>query len=95
MRPYIVGVVRYRYEPELEEVVVAGLVWTSVAVLLVMWLLGVVFNVGGPLINVLLLLAGVGVECTCQPVAGRPRIDGNLSREGSSGASSSEEKVAA
>jgi hypothetical protein len=95
LRTYIVGVVRYRYEPELEEVVVSGLVWTSVAVLLVMWLLGVVFNVGGPLINVLLLLAGVGVECTSRPIAGRSRNKGNLSQQGSSGGSGSEEKVAA
>lgn len=40
-----------------------GVVWASVALLLVIWLLGITFNVGGPLINVLLLLAGIGIEC--------------------------------
>jgi Family of unknown function (DUF5670) len=75
--------------------VVAGLVWASVAVLLVMWLLGVAFNVGGPLINVLLLLAGIGIEYDCRPVAGRSRNSGNESRQGSSGTSRSEEKMAA
>ncbi len=73
----------------------AGLVWASVAVLLVMWLFGVTFNVGGPLINVLLLMAGSGIECNCRPVAGRSRNSGNLSRQGSSGTSRSEEEVAA
>lgn len=73
----------------------AGVVWTSVAVLLVMWLLGVTFSVGGPFINVLLLFAGIGIECTCRPVAGRSRNSGNVSRQGSSGTSRSEEKMAA
>jgi hypothetical protein len=74
---------------------VARLVWASVAVLLVMWLLGVAFNAAGPFINVLLLLAGIGIECNCRPVAGRSRNSGNVSRQGSSGASRSEEKMAA
>ncbi|HXC77544.1 MAG TPA: hypothetical protein VNU19_10875 [Candidatus Acidoferrum sp.] len=73
----------------------AGLVWASVAVLLVMWLLGVTFSVGGPLMNVLLLLAGSGIECNCRPVARRSRNSGNVCRQGSSGASRSEEKMAA
>jgi hypothetical protein len=74
---------------------VAGLVWASVAVLLVMWLLGVTFSVGGPFINVLLLLAGVGIECNCRPVAGRSTNSGIVSRQGSSGTGRSEEKMAA
>lgn len=73
----------------------AGHVWASVAVLLVMWLFGVAFNVGVPLINVLLLLAGVAIEYNCQPVAARSRNSGNVSRQGSSGTSRSEDKMAA
>jgi hypothetical protein len=71
------------------------LVWASVAVLLVMWLLGVAFNVGGSMVNVLLLLAGIGIEYNTRPVAGRARNSGNVGRRGSSGASRSEEKIAA
>lgn len=70
-------------------------VWASVALLIVIWLLGIVFNVGGSLINVLLLLAGVGIECNCRPVAGRTRKSGTLNQQSSSGASRSEEKMAA
>jgi hypothetical protein len=39
----------------------ASLIWAIVAVLVVLWLLGLVANVGGNLIFILLLLAIVGV----------------------------------
>jgi Family of unknown function (DUF5670) len=39
----------------------ASLIWAVVAVLVVLWLLGLVANVGGNLIFLLLLLAIVGV----------------------------------
>ena len=39
----------------------ASLIWLIVAVLVVLWLLGLSFNVGGSLIFLLLLLAIVGV----------------------------------
>ena len=35
------------------------MLWTILAVILVLWLLGVVGNVGGGLIHLLLLVAGV------------------------------------
>ena len=35
------------------------MLWTVLAVILVLWLLGVVGNVGGGLIHLLLLVAGV------------------------------------
>ena len=69
--------------------------WAGVALLLVMWLLGVMVGVGGPQINVLLLLAGVGIEHSCWPAAGRARNTGDLSRQGLSGSGRSEERVAA
>jgi Family of unknown function (DUF5670) len=39
----------------------ASLIWAIVAVLVVLWLLGLVANIGGNLIFLLLLLAIVGV----------------------------------
>ena len=39
----------------------ASLIWTIVAVLVVLWLLGVGFHIGGSLIFLLLLLAIIGV----------------------------------
>ena len=38
----------------------AALIWTIVAVLVVLWLLGLVFHIGGTLIFLLLLLAIIG-----------------------------------
>lgn len=39
----------------------ASLIWTIVAVLVILWLLGVGFHIGGSLIFLLLLLAIIGV----------------------------------
>jgi hypothetical protein len=39
----------------------ASLIWTIVVVLFVLWLLGFAIHVGGALINLLLLLAIVGI----------------------------------
>jgi uncharacterized protein DUF5670 len=39
----------------------AGLIWTIVVVLFVLWLLGVAVHVGGGLINLLLLLVVIGI----------------------------------
>jgi hypothetical protein len=39
----------------------AGLIWTIVAVLVILWLLGIGFHIGGSLIFLLLLLAILGV----------------------------------
>jgi Family of unknown function (DUF5670) len=39
----------------------ASLIWAVVAVLVVLWLLGLGFNIGGSLIFLLLLLAIIGV----------------------------------
>ena len=39
----------------------ASLIWAIVAVLVILWLLGLIFNVGGTLIFLLLLLAIAGV----------------------------------
>jgi len=38
----------------------AGLIWTIVAVLVILWLLGVGFHIGGSLIFLLLVLAIIG-----------------------------------
>ena len=39
----------------------ASLIWTIVAVLVILWLLGVGFHIGGSLIFLLLVLAIIGV----------------------------------
>jgi hypothetical protein len=39
----------------------ASLIWAIVAVLMILWLAGVVFHIGGSLIFLLLLLAIIGV----------------------------------
>lgn len=39
----------------------AGLIWTIVVVLFILWLLGVAVHVGGGLINLLLLLIVIGI----------------------------------
>lgn len=39
----------------------ANLIWTIVAVLVILWLLGLAFHIGGSLIFLLLLLAIMGV----------------------------------
>lgn len=72
-----------------------GTVRASVAVLLAMWLLRVMFDMGGSLINVLLLLAGIAIEYNSRPVAGRSRNTGTFRRRDLSGTSRSEDKIAA
>ncbi|TMD22205.1 MAG: lmo0937 family membrane protein, partial [Chloroflexi bacterium] len=39
----------------------ASLIWTIVAVLVILWLLGIGFHIGGTLIFLLLVLAIIGV----------------------------------
>lgn len=39
----------------------AGLIWTVVVVLFILWLLGVAVHVGGALVNLLLLLVVIGI----------------------------------
>ncbi len=36
-----------------------GMLWTIIVVLLVVWLLGLVFQIGGGLIHLILLIAGI------------------------------------
>lgn len=43
------------------EAILASLIWTIVAVLLILWLLGLGMHVGGSLIFLLLVLAIIGV----------------------------------
>jgi len=43
------------------EVFMASLIWTIVVVLFVLWLLGFAIHVGGALINLLLVLAIIGI----------------------------------
>lgn len=45
----------------MEVPILASLIWTIVAVLVILWLLGVGFHIGGSLIFLLLLLAIIGV----------------------------------
>jgi hypothetical protein len=52
---------RNRINPPDGGALVASLIWTIVAVLVVLWLLGVGFHIGGSLIFLLLLLAIIGV----------------------------------
>ena len=42
-------------------ILLTSLIWAIVAVLVILWLLGLIFNVGGTLIFLLLLLAIAGV----------------------------------
>jgi hypothetical protein len=86
---------RYRSKPSSRRYVVTGVMRAGVALLLAVWLLGVMFGVGGSLINVLLLLAGVGIESSSRPVAGRSGNTRNLSRQDSSDPGRSEDKIAA
>ena len=37
----------------------ASLLWTVLVVLVVLWLLGLVMNIGGPIIHVLLVIAAI------------------------------------
>lgn len=36
-----------------------GILWTIIVVLLVVWLLGLIFSIGGGLIHLILLIAGI------------------------------------
>src|SRR3989442_2964715 len=58
---HIKSVERNRINPPDGGALLASLIWTIVAVLVVLWLLGVGFHIGGSLIFLLLLLAIIGV----------------------------------
>lgn|GEM_PF-270840 len=48
---------RYKGTQETEEIDMGGIIWTIIAILVVLWALGLIVHVGGSLIHILLVLA--------------------------------------